>query len=111
MNNPDHNPTTHPGLSGRSRRHVLRSSAIRTIRSDHTTEHNLVTLRGWLDGQIKKGDVVSVSMVARRAIAVYTAYLKPLAEMPGGLDGERGLVRQGTRLPNVRGSRGSRKKK
>jgi hypothetical protein len=102
MNDPALNPTTHRDLNGRRRRHVLRSSAIRTFRSDHDTERRLVTLRQWLDGQIEKGDVVSVSMIARRAIALYTNHLAALREHPAdGLDFERRLVRQGTQLPKL----------
>lgn len=101
MNEPSQNPTLNLETNGRRRRHIIHSEAVRTFKSDRGTEQNVTTLRRWLDGQ-KVGDVVSMSMLARRALSLYASHVTALSDDPEALAGERSAVRQGTRLPRLR---------
>lgn len=103
MHDPAFNPITHPALAGRSRRHATgQTAAIRTFRADVTTERTLKTLREWLAGVVAEGDVVSVSLLVRRAIEVYKSHVAALAQTPGALAYEKAAVRQNSHLPNRR---------
>lgn len=93
------NPTKDPAKAGKHRRFALNTQAIRRFSSDTQTELAIVTLREWLAGRVESGDVVSVSLLARCAIAVYLSHCAALYRT-GDLTHERGEIRKGSRMPN-----------
>ena len=93
------NPTKNPAKAGKHRRFAVNTQALRHFASDTPTERAIVTLREWLAGRVESGDVVSVSLLARRAIAVYLSHCEALYRT-GDLTHERGEIRKNSRLPN-----------
>ena len=111
MHVPEDNPTKDPAKAGKHRRYSTGTQALRHFSSDTPTERAIVTLREWLAGRVEAGDVVSVSMLARRAIAVYLSHCATMYRA-GDLAGEREAVRKNSRLPspNPRKQKPRRKK-
>jgi hypothetical protein len=93
------NPTKDPNLAGKHRRFAMNTRALRHFTSDTATEKAIVTLREWLAGRVESGDVVSISLLARRAIACYLSHCAALYRADN-LAGERAEVRKGSRMPN-----------
>ena len=86
--------------AGKQRRYADGGIGIyRHFASDRPTEHALVTLKEWLAGRVESGDVVSVSLIARRAISLYTSHVAAL-NAAGSLDGERAAIRRNSRMPS-----------
>ena len=86
--------------AGKQRRHADGGIGIyRHFASDRPTEHALVTLKEWLDSKIESGDVVSISLLARRAISLYLSHCVSL-NLAGNLDVERKAVRRNSRMPS-----------
>lgn len=92
------NPTKDPTKAGKHRRFATNTQALRHFSSDTPTERAIVTLREWLAGRAESGDVVSVSLLARRAIAVYQSHVAAMAAP--ALAHERAVIRRGSRMPN-----------
>ena len=99
MHVPEDNPTKDPAKAGKHRRYSTGTQALRHFSSDTPTERAIVTLREWLAGRVESGDVVSVSLLARRAIAIYLSHCAALYRA-GNLAGERDEVRRGSKMPN-----------
>jgi hypothetical protein len=99
MHVPENNPTKDPNLAGKHRRFATNTQALRHFSSDTPTERAIVTLREWLAGRVESGDVVSVSLLARRAIAVYLSHCAAMYR-DGTLAGEREALRKNSRMPN-----------
>ena len=96
----DHsNSPTLPGQSGRAQRHVDHSVCTRNVRTDSLAERHLKTLGEVLRGT-SEADRVSVSMLMRRALAVYADHVAAVRETPALVAAEKLRVRQGTVLPN-----------
>ena len=93
------NPTKDPNLAGKHRRYALNTQTVRKFSSDRSTERTLVTLKAWLAGKVESADVVSVSLLARRALAVYRDHCAAL-NVAGNLDRERNVIRNNSKLPN-----------
>ena len=99
MHDPTQNPTKNPQLAGKSRRFATGVQAFRRFASDTPTERAIVTLKTWLAGKVEAGDVVSVSLLARRALAVYLDHCAALYGA-GNIELEREVVRINSRMPN-----------
>ena len=99
MHIPELNPTTDPNLAGKHRRFAVNTRTIRRFSSDSVTDQAIMTLKEWLAGGVESGDVVSVSLLARRAIACYLSHCAALYRA-GDLTGERNDIRKGSRMPN-----------
>lgn len=98
MHQPTRNPTS-GGPSGRSQRNFSGNTrAIRNFRSDTATEYSIMTLRDWLKGKILAGDVVSISLLAKRAIDVYRSHVAAMS--PHDLEREKVEVRKSSRMPS-----------
>ena len=91
-------PPKTPKVSSADMRTAI-SESYRHFASDRPTEHALVTLKEWLDGKIASGDVVSISLLARRAISLYHSHCVALNQA-GNLDVEREEVRRNSRMPS-----------
>jgi hypothetical protein len=95
------NAPTQPGRGGLTQRHVEHSIATRNVRTDSTAEHHLKTL-----GEILRGyegtDTVSVSMLLRRALAVYASHVAAIEATPALYAEEMERVRQGSVIPSGR---------
>lgn len=98
MHDPSRNPTL-KGKSGRAQRHVNHSICIRNVRTDTLAERHLKTLGEVLAGATA-ADRVSVSMLMRRALAVYASHIAAVRETPVLIATEKLRVREGTNLPN-----------
>lgn len=96
----ENDPTKDRNLAGKHRRFAINTQALRHFSSDTSTERAIVTLREWLAGRVGSGDVVSVSLLARRAIALYLSHCAAL-NRAGTLSGERDEIRKGSRMPNA----------
>ena len=97
---PRNNPTL-PGLGGRTRRRVEHSHTIRTFRTDSPAEQRLSTLGEVLRG-LEATDTVSVSMLLRRALAVYADHVAAVQATPAMYAEEMERVRQGSVIPSGR---------
>lgn len=95
------NPTTHPDLSGGRQRHVLGTTAIRPIRLDAQSDATLASLKRVLAGK-KPGDIASVSLIARRALAVYWGRVAQCLTDAHALEAERLAVRNHSKMPTRR---------
>lgn len=94
------NPTKDPNLAGKHRRYALNTQTVRKFSSDRQTERTLMSLKAWLAGKVERADVVSVSLLARRALAVYLDHCAAL-NVAGNLDREREDIRKNSKLPNL----------
>lgn len=93
------NPPTPGGPRGRTRRNFSGTTrAYRHFCSDSSTERNLITLRDWLQGKIEAGDVLSISLLARRALDVYRSHVAAMS--PQDREREKIEVRRSSRMPN-----------
>jgi hypothetical protein len=99
MHVPEDNPTKDKSKAGKHRRFAINTQTLRHFSSDTPTERAIVTLRDWLGSRVESGDVVSVSLLARRAIACYLSHCAALYRA-GTLAGERDEIRKGSRMPN-----------
>jgi hypothetical protein len=95
---PRNNPTL-PGLGGRTRRRVEHSHTVRTFRTDSPAEQRLYTLGAVLRG-FEATDTVSVSMLLRRALAVYADHVAAVQATPALIAEEMDRVRQGSVIPS-----------
>lgn len=93
------NPTKNPSLAGKHRRFASGTQTVRKFSSNTPTERAIVTLQDWLRGRVESGDVVSISLLARRAIAVYLDHVAAL-QRAGNIEMERKEVRKNSRMPN-----------
>lgn len=93
-------PTVWKNPRGKQRQHADSGIGVyRHFASDRPTEHALVTLNEWLKGRIESGDVVSVSLVVRRAICLYLSHVSALVAA-GNLDEEREAICANSRMPS-----------
>lgn len=99
MHDPPQNPATVPHLAGKHSRFTKYVKAHRHFTSDTDSERAIVTLKEWLAGKVAEGDVVSVSLLARRAFAVYLNHCSALYGA-GQIETEREVVRTNSRMPN-----------
>ena len=99
MHDPTQHPARSPELAGKHRRYAIGSHALRHFYSNTPTERAIVTLKEWLAGTVESGDVVSVSLIARRALAVYLDHCAALYGA-GNIELEREVVRINSRMPN-----------
>ncbi len=99
MHDPTQHPAKNPALAGKHRRYAIGVQAVRNFASDTPTETAIVTLKEWLAGRVENADVVSVSLLARRAIALYLEHCRTLYSA-GNLDLERVEIRRNSRMPN-----------
>ena len=104
MHVPELNPTKDPTLAGKHRRFATGTRTLRHFSSDTPTERAIITLREWLAGRVESGDIVSVSLLARRAIRCYLSHCEALYR-EGKLEGERDEIRKGSKMPNPRKNR------
>src|SRR5437868_12420425 len=100
LHDPTLNPTRDKNLAGKHRRYAEHGLASRRFASDSRTEHAIMTLKSWLAGRVESGDVVSVSLLARRAIRVYLEHCRALYGVDN-LAGERDEIRKGSRMPSA----------
>jgi hypothetical protein len=98
MSHDPQNSPTIPGQGGRSHRHVEHSHTTRNVRTDATAERHLKTLGEVLRGY-EEADTVSVSMLMRRALAVYFDHIKAIEATPS-LSEEFERVREGSVVPS-----------
>lgn len=91
-----------PGLAGRGRRFVTRTRAERKMRLDIASDRCLMTACRLLADPDNLRDTVSTSMVARRAIRMYEAYLQGQRITDPLLFHERQAVRECSQLPGRR---------
>ena len=102
MNDPRNNPTTNREKAGRRSRYFAgRAVAIKNFRADAATARAILFIQNWLQGKESDGDVISVSLLARRAIALYREHVE-VCILRRTLAAERALVRQGSVLPQRR---------
>lgn len=105
MHYPEHRIELPPGLAGRGRRFVTRTRAERKMRLDIASDRCLLSACRLLADPDNARDAVSTSMIARRAIRMYSDYLDRSRITDPMLWHERQAVRQMSMLP------GRRKKK
>ena len=99
--------TNNPTLTGgKLRRYVKVTDQTRNFRSNLQSEQHLQTLGTYLAGV--DADVPSVSMLLRRAVAVYRDHMRAIAANPPLLEAEKKKVREGTILPSVGKTRRAR---
>ena len=92
------NPTTDPALAGRKQRHALGTVAWRHVRLDLQSDLTLANLKEALTGPTPD-DVATVSLVVRRALAVYWQRVGQRLTDAHALEAERLAVRQHSRMP------------
>lgn len=99
MHNPRLNPSACPALNGKRRRYANGTVATRHVRLDRKADRDLAFLQHTLSGD-NPSDVTSVSLVCRRALAVFRQRVATLSGE--SLEYERQKVRTGSRLPRIR---------
>lgn len=97
MHNPDTHPNANPDTSGKGRRFVIQTHAVRPIRLDLNSDAALLWCRAQLSASEK--DTASCSLVMRRAVRLYERFLFNLLNQPGALDAERRAVRSLSQMP------------
>lgn len=98
MHNPEYNPATSPGLNGKTRRYANGTVATRHVRLDHQADLDLTQLQRILTGHDDR-DIVSVSLVCRRALAVFRDHEDRLDRL--SLAHERQCTRRNSHLPKL----------
>ncbi len=94
-----HNANINPTITGgRQSRFVKDRIAVRNFRTDRQSEQHIQTLGVYLAGV--GADVPSISMLLRRAVAVYQDHLKAIAATPHLIEAEKKKVREGSILPS-----------
>jgi len=102
MHYPENRIELAPGLAGRGRRFVNRTRAERKMRLDIASDRCLVTACRLLADPDNLRDTVSVSMVARRALRLYSDHLDRARATDPALWNEKQAVRQMSQLPGRR---------
>ena len=102
MHYPEHRIELPPGLAGKGRRYVSRTRAERKMRLDVASDRCLVEACHLLADPDNLRDTVSVSMVARRALRLYSEHLYRSRLTDPALWHERQAVRECSQLPGRR---------
>jgi hypothetical protein len=100
MHNPELNPSTNLARNGKTRRYANGTVATRHVRLDRAADRNLTYLQRTLTGD-NPSEFVSVSLVCRRALYLFSEYVAALGSGTA-LESERARVRQGSRVPHLR---------
>lgn len=98
MHIPGNHPSLTPASSGRGKRFVTNTTAIRPIRLDQLSDKALSELKMRLAGEGR--DTASASLITRRSLRRYQAYVATLS--PPQLDAEKLAVREMSQLPTPR---------